>query len=510
MRFAWVLVLITVGCSNATKRVNPVELENAKTGATDWWVPYPQWSSRHEIEAYADELSYAPGERVTVMLSTAASNDAVTWRLLRTGWYRGAGARDIVGGTAIGNPQPLPQHQHNQPLRADWTPTFTIDIPADAISGVYALRLDSAASGKSSFVTLVVRQDQRHADLVFTRADFTDEAYNAWDGSDNSSSAYRGARWVSFDRPLRSVAHLGIYSWSSGYFVYEYSMVRWLERNGYDVTYVSDFDLHGGTAQLDHARALIVAGHNEYWSPQMRDHVEDARDRGLNLGLFGADLVDGEIRFWNGDARTFSRTVSDSIDDKNEWAWKSIVKGHRPHDNPTDTLTGSHLLDWCGSTHAECNTDEEAKLRLADDYQIIDRHHPIFRHVAGTTLYDVVGYEYETVRSDRAGIKSLHELARAAMTARDAHPTMSAYVAASGAKVINIGSMHWAHALDDWAGGAIMRASGPARPCLTGEKDCFVRTRSAAAQVTSNVLADFGAFAGDGMPGTRDSADWPR
>ncbi|MDB4969593.1 MAG: uncharacterized protein JWN44_5282 [Myxococcales bacterium] len=494
---------------------NRVTRENERAGATDWWVPYPQWSAAHEIEAYTDALSYVAGNSVQVMLSTLAADDAVRWRLYRTGWYGGAGARVILDGTASGNPQPLPPESAGAAVaRAGWQPTFAFKLPRDVVSGVFALRLDSSVSGKSYFVTFTVREDGRRADLVVDRADYTDAAYNDWDGGTSRSSAYRGALWVALDRPLHSTAAQGLYSYSSGYFVHEYPMVRWLEQQGYDVKYISNGDLDARPQLLDGARAFLSIGHDEYWSPAMRDAVEAARDKGLHLGFFGADAVDGRIRFADRAHRTFSRTISNGDLHKLEYASQPLDPARPPHDNPSDSLTGTHYAGYCEVSHPACKTDSTQKLRVADDYRIVEPAHPLFRGLGSERrIPGTVGYEYEAPYADPQRLPfALHVLARApGLSLHGVNPAMVAYRASSGAKVFNVGSMSWVHSLDGWAGRAVMRATGVERACLAGEDDCFVRPASAAAQITANALADFGAIAATPSPELTQSAaqPWP-
>jgi hypothetical protein len=40
--------------------------------------------------------------------------------------------------------------------------------------------------------------------------------------------------------------------------------IRWLEQRGYDVSYLSDVDVHEDPAQLLHQRAYLSLGHDEY------------------------------------------------------------------------------------------------------------------------------------------------------------------------------------------------------------------------------------------------------
>ena len=46
----------------------------------------------------------------------------------------------------------------------------------------------------------------------------------------------------------------------------EYPMVRWLESNGYDVSYTSGVDTDRRGAELLEHEAFLSVGHDEYWS----------------------------------------------------------------------------------------------------------------------------------------------------------------------------------------------------------------------------------------------------
>ncbi len=62
----------------------------------------------------------------------------------------------------------------------------------------------------------------------------------------------------------------------------EYPLVRWLERNGYDVSYSTDVDTdRRGTELLEH-QVFISIGHDEYWSRGAREAVAAARDAGVH------------------------------------------------------------------------------------------------------------------------------------------------------------------------------------------------------------------------------------
>ena len=76
---------------------------------------------------------------------------------------------------------------------------------------------------------------------------------------------------------------------SGDFFLFEYPMLKWIERVSYDVTYISDLDTDRTIdVLLGHLGDLSV-GHDEYWSWEKRDHVDGRATRGVSLGFFGAN-----------------------------------------------------------------------------------------------------------------------------------------------------------------------------------------------------------------------------
>ena len=115
-----------------------------------------------------------------------------------------------------GNRRPDPQDGARNLLESNWKVGFSLQIPADWLSGVYLGKLTTlpAPGGQyldlemisEAYVIFVVRDD-RKADLLFQVSDLTWLAYNRWPqwrsfydlgnapwGASNGKSARRGSR----------------------------------------------------------------------------------------------------------------------------------------------------------------------------------------------------------------------------------------------------------------------------------------------------------------------------
>src|SRR5204862_2284791 len=91
---------------------------------------------------------------------------------------------------------------------------------------------------------------------------------------------------VSYNRPFNNRAQTYGYGPQSWVFYNEYPMVRFLEQNGYDVSYQSGVDTDRFGSLLQSHKVFISAGHDEYWSGGQRAAVENARNAGVDLGFF--------------------------------------------------------------------------------------------------------------------------------------------------------------------------------------------------------------------------------
>src|SRR6185436_2123071 len=100
------------------------------------------------------------------------------------------------------------------------------------------------------------------------------------------------------------------------FFKWSIQLVRFLEREGYDVSYTTDVDIDRNPAELLHHALVVVNGHGEYWTSTIRDAFEAARDASVNLMFMGANVGYWQVRY-EADGRTMVgyKTSPDPVSD---------------------------------------------------------------------------------------------------------------------------------------------------------------------------------------------------
>ncbi len=291
---------------------SPVSRENQRPGTSRWELQNPALA--HEIEGYAEVPSVEPGE--TLRLHVSSASPALSVEVFRMGWYAGAGARLVLEFRGVpGGRRPIPKPRAQDGLiECRWPASCRIPIGMDWVSGVYLARLTGSRDGRQSFIPFVVRESGRQqgtphrAPILIQCSINTWQAYNNWGGKslyDFNSFGGRATR-VSFDRPYASSAEAAPGA-GAGEFLsvshaphpagWEYPFVRWVEKEGYDVAYVTNLDVHRDPSIGAGRKALILVGHDEYWSRAMRDNVERARDRGVNLAVLASNVCYWQVRY---------------------------------------------------------------------------------------------------------------------------------------------------------------------------------------------------------------------
>lgn len=481
--------------------VNPIVCENQKPGnpSSDWQI---NGAGDPTIQGFATAFSVAPGQAQHFKIDTNAN--AYTIEIYRMGYYGGFGARRVA---TVAPSASLPQNQPDCIVVPStglvdcgtWAISASWPVPADAVSGIYFARLERLDSGGASHVFFVVRDDARGSDILFQTSDTTWQAYNSYGGNSfytggpgtNPGRAYK----ISYNRPFNTRDA------SPEDFVFnaEYPMVRWLERNGYDVSYTSGIDTDLRAAELLEHRVFLSVGHDEYWSLAQRNNIETARAAGVGLGFLSGNEVFWKTR-WEQSVdgsgtpyRTlvsYKETHANAVIDPAHPSWTGTWRDRRfspPADGgrPEHALTGQSFRANEG-TSSIVVPSAEGKMRFWRDTTVAT----LAAGAVATLPNSTLGYEWDESPLDQFTPGGLIRLSSTTRTV----PSMlldngstygpgtlthnlSLYRHPSGALVFGAGTVQWSWGLDANHDRGNTAADGRMK------------------QATVNLLADMGALA---------------
>lgn len=431
-----------------------------------WELTSP--ATNREIEGFASATSVNTGDTIDLYVNTAAPT--YTIKIFRMGYYGGSGAALAMGNvTRVGVSQTLPTPDATTGLsECTWTDPYTIDT-TNWPTGVYLARL-TASTGKQRFVHFVVRNDSSTAAFLLQCGVTTYQAYNTWNGTRSLYTVPTAAVKVSFDRPYDD-GHPYNDGYGAGQFLHwEYPFIRFLEREGYDVSYSTDIDQHRSGTEVQQHAALLSVGHDEYWSKEMRANVEAARAAGVHLGFFGGNTCYWQIRLESNSSGTPYRTVV---------GYKSKASTEDPDRLDPDTY--DQLTCRWRDTHVTLPGIPETRLcgveyiygkpQYLQDWKAYDVTTQAWvfagtSMVKGSTIPAILGYECDSVVT---GIPDSDPPA-AVRALSSAHPggallghttfiyttgatevaDATIYQDPSGAWVVGMGTVSWAWALDNY------------------------------------------------------------
>ena len=422
-------------------------------------------------------MSVNPGDTIGFKVKSATASYHVD--VYRLGYYGGSGARLIAGNLTPTNTSAQPACLTFQPTGlvdcGNWSVSLSWTVPSSAVSGVYVANLTRNDTGGESQVIFVVRDSASHSAVVVRhfRRDLAG-VQHLWRQQPVSvhdlglpgrrqPKAYKAAFKVSYNRPLQTETQTALFTGA------EYSMIRFLEGNGYDVSYLGSADVASRGPLLLNHRLFISSGHDEYWSGSQRTSLEAARDAGVNEAFFS-----GNEGFW--------KTRWEPSADGANTADRTLVAYKDTHfDQPMDPV------DWTGTwrdprfTPASVNRPENA---LTGQYFVVNsgtsritvpyayRQLRMWRNTAVAGLSpgqsvqlapNTLGYEWD-IDADNgyrpagefdlssttvAGVEVFTDFGSTTQFNQTATHALTSYRAPSGARVFGAGTVQWAWGLSD-------------------------------------------------------------
>jgi hypothetical protein len=471
--------------SDAACFSNAVACENQNTGddPSTWEV---NGSGADAIRGYSTTQSVNVGSTINFKVKSNTTNYRVD--ILRLGYYGGDGARrwatNIVPSNAGGST--------NQPVCRTYSDTGLIDcgnwsvsaswaVPSTAVSGIYIAYLHPTGTTdpeQSSQIEFVVRNDASRSQLLVQTSDATMQAYNTYGGNSlytctvacppGDPAAYKAAYKVSFNRPSTIGVDDG--GRSSMFNGAEYPMIRFLERNGYDISYFSQLDTEERGSLIRNHTTFMSQGHDEYDSANQRAAITAARDSGVNLAFFTANELFWKTRYEPSQdgTNTADRTLVGYKDthftsQQDPVSWTGTWRDNRwaaAADNvvPENALTGQSFTVNAGTSEIVASAPF-ARYRLW-------RNTPVANLVGTQTLAlgtDTLGYEWDVdidngyrpagefdmSSTTVSGVESFTDYGSSVAENTTQTHSLTMYRAASGARVFNTGTVQWSFGLDD-------------------------------------------------------------
>ncbi len=350
------------------------------------WYEFPD-ASAGEAWTYTTEFTYAPGERVE--FHTNASVEEYTLEIVRDG----------VNPESVYCAEGLAGERFVTPRDASvkgcgWPVTHSWEIPADHKSGPYlvftrAINSEGESIEHQHFFVVRAADPGASADILFVLCTTTWMAYNNWGGSnhyegnangenDNVMSPVlssqrpwsKGQVWLPVGAPrvpieqspeMGAIPRYAAVEWAylhgyskyycaAGWASFERHFAVWAESNGYSLEYATQHDLHYRPELLQHYRCVVIVGHDEYWTAEMRDAVDTYTGHGGNVARFGANFIwqarlenDGQTQVcYKYSARESDPVMGTSRQDRLTTAWESPLV-NRPGAS-TFGLNGLHCV----------------------------------------------------------------------------------------------------------------------------------------------------------------------
>ncbi|GLW32271.1 N,N-dimethylformamidase beta subunit family domain-containing protein [Actinoplanes regularis] len=320
-----------------------IEEENRNIGVdkTTWDV---SGAGDTTIFGFATSMHVARGTGLEVKVHSPSS--AWTGKVYRLGWYGSRGAREIatITGPQTTQPSGTTDATTGMVSCANWSVNGNWSVPADATPGVYVIAIyrNDLTTAKSHIGPFVVTNPARKAAIAVKLSDTTwAAAYNHaganpadifngkslyGQGSSSGFTADNSLRCkaVSYDRPIvtrRSYPQ-------THFFNAEYPLLRWIERLGYDVDYLTCAQVDADPTLLLGREVVVSSGHDEYWSAGIRDAFINARDHSTQASH--AVYLSGNEAFWR---------IRFATDRRSYACWKDT------HDGALNT-TGLYSGTW--------------------------------------------------------------------------------------------------------------------------------------------------------------------
>ena len=410
------------------------------------WAEFPPDDPKELwIWGYTGQLSYEPGDELDLHVNTSAKQydleiyrDGAEWELV----YKKEG---------------LPGKKHPTPkdcskVGCNWPVSHKLRIPRDWKSGGYVIVFrvtgkdvhGSAVKEQEAF--FILRAARPKAKIALVCCTGTWIAYNDFGGGSSYTNPevkdwtdVDAARKLGFFPELSTQRPWGrglirkppgaprkphtekvppgwavrypgvewtmangysLLSGAAGWASYDGLMARWLERNGYEVEYLTQHDLEFVPNVLDPYKCVVIVGHDEYWSHKQRDALDAWLEKGGHLARFAGNICFAVRMEDQGRRQVCYKYIADQDPVLKDPARKHLVTGFWESQivkRPAVTTFGANGERGVYSRYGGCAP------RSSGGLTVYRNHHWVFE---GTDLYyaDVFGEDLPLVGYESDGV----------------------------------------------------------------------------------------------------------
>lgn len=384
----------------------PSETQSAKFDAVEVW-------------GYADTFAYNQGD--VVKLHVSCTRPTYSMKVIRDGRHP---ETVLTRESITGQRHAVPDESYAR--GCNWPVALEIAIPLDWRPGFYLVifTVEAPHDRFESEAFFVVRAPKAKRDgIAFLLTTSTLVAYNDWGGANHyrgigDDPRYEVASPVlstqrpigrgflrkpqdapreshTFSPPMFWEPRYPAYEWArlygysrhhadSFWATYERPFAVWAEEQGYELDYMTQHELHFEPDCLDAYSTVVIVGHDEYWTWEMRDRIDAFVDRGGGLARFGGNFF-WQVRL-SGDGYTQFCYRSPQLDPESQTNPQRVTTAwdYKPLNRPAAETMG---LSGMGGTY---NRYGVAVPRSSGGFTVYRPKHWAF---AGTDLYygDLLG-----------------------------------------------------------------------------------------------------------------------
>lgn len=267
-------------------------------GAFGWQLPL-EMEAGDRILGYLSEPVTQNGKTIEIHAATSTvTGENCKIRIFRLGWYGGTGARQVAMSDYFhvehqdfwdNNSKKISESVGDG---CNWPIVYSLQVPKHWHSGLYIVRFELEDNKASIHPFWLTTPEPKGIVLMFSAISW--QSRNWWGGA-SATTTHKGrpkkvkplyytigSEKISFLRPMYNPRGGDALRW-------DYPFIRFIERNGIDIDYISDIDVESGGIDFKGIEHLISTGPARYSTRNIDSFLVNGVDNGMNYLHLGSE-----------------------------------------------------------------------------------------------------------------------------------------------------------------------------------------------------------------------------